>query len=100
MYKHVLLAVRQRGDQRLPGPSEAAWIGCAAEGRGPTRILHHGRLERLPAGSVAAGLITILGELQARDIDLHLHQQALDSSTPSGRALFGMLGVFSEFERR
>ena len=40
-----------------------------------------------------------LGELQARDIDLYLHQQALDTSTPSGRMLFGMVGVFSEFER-
>ena len=44
-------------------------------------------------------LIGLLGELQARDIDLYLHQQALDTSTPSGRMLFGMLGVFSEFER-
>ena len=43
--------------------------------------------------------IGVLGELQARDIDLYLHQQALDTSTPSGRMLFGMLGVFSEFER-
>ena len=44
-------------------------------------------------------LIGLLGELQSRDIDLYLHQQALDTSTPSGRMLFGMLGVFSEFER-
>jgi DNA invertase Pin-like site-specific DNA recombinase len=44
-------------------------------------------------------LIGLLGELQARDVDLFLHQQAIDSSTPSGRALFGMLGVFAEFER-
>ena len=44
-------------------------------------------------------LIGLLGELQARDIDLYLHQQALDTSTPSSRMLFGMLGVFSEFER-
>ena len=44
-------------------------------------------------------LIGLLGELQARDIDLYLHQQALDTSTPSGRMLFGMLSVFSEFER-
>ena len=44
-------------------------------------------------------LIGLLGELQARDVDLFLHQQALDTSTPSGRMLFGMLGVFSEFER-
>jgi DNA invertase Pin-like site-specific DNA recombinase len=41
----------------------------------------------------------LLGELRSRDIDLYLHQQALDTSTPSGRMLFGMLGVFSEFER-
>ena len=44
-------------------------------------------------------LVGILGELRSRDIDLYLHQQALDTSTPSGCALFGMLGVFSEFER-
>jgi DNA invertase Pin-like site-specific DNA recombinase len=44
-------------------------------------------------------LIGLLNELQARDVDLYLHQQAIDSSTPSGRALFGMLGVFAEFER-
>lgn len=44
-------------------------------------------------------LIGFLGELQARGVDLYLHQQALDTSTPSGRMLFGMLSVFSEFER-
>jgi DNA invertase Pin-like site-specific DNA recombinase len=44
--------------------------------------------------------IGLLGELRSRDIDLYLlHQQALDTSTPAGRPLFGMLGVFSEFER-
>jgi DNA invertase Pin-like site-specific DNA recombinase len=44
-------------------------------------------------------LLGILGELQARGTDLYLDQQALDTSTPSGRMLFGMLSVFSEFER-
>lgn len=44
-------------------------------------------------------LVGLLDELRSRDVDLYLHQQALDTSTPSGRALFGMLGVFSEFER-
>jgi DNA invertase Pin-like site-specific DNA recombinase len=39
-----------------------------------------------------------LGELKAAGVDLFLHQQALDTSTPSGRALFQMLGVFAEFE--
>ena len=51
-------------------------------------------------GRSLSDLIGLLGELQARDMDLYLHQQALDTSTPSGRMLFGMLGVFSEFEGR
>jgi DNA invertase Pin-like site-specific DNA recombinase len=50
-------------------------------------------------GRSLSDLIGPLNELQARDIDLYLHQQALDTSTPSGRMLFGMLSVFSEFER-
>ena len=44
-------------------------------------------------------LLGLLGELQARSVDLYLHQQALDTGTPAGRMLFGMLGVFGEFER-
>ncbi len=50
-------------------------------------------------GRSLSDLISLLNELQARNIDLYLHQQALDTSTPSGRMLFGMLSVFSEFER-
>ncbi|KMS52633.1 resolvase [Novosphingobium barchaimii LL02] len=44
-------------------------------------------------------LISMLGDMNARGVDLYLHVQALDTSTPSGRAMFQMLGVFSEFER-
>jgi DNA invertase Pin-like site-specific DNA recombinase len=50
-------------------------------------------------GRSLSNLIGLLGELRSRDIDLYPHQQALDTSTPSGRMLFGMLSVFSEFER-
>ncbi len=28
-----------------------------------------------------------------------MHQQVVDTSTPAGRALFQMMGVFAEFER-
>jgi DNA invertase Pin-like site-specific DNA recombinase len=38
-------------------------------------------------------------ELHAKGVDLFLHQQGLDTTTPSGRAMFQMLGVFVEFER-
>ena len=44
-------------------------------------------------------LVAFLGEVQSRQIGLYLHVQGLDTTTPAGRALFGMLGVFSEFER-
>ena len=43
-------------------------------------------------------LVTFLGELHAKGIDLYLHQQGLDTATPAGKAMFQMLGVFSEFE--
>jgi DNA invertase Pin-like site-specific DNA recombinase len=44
-------------------------------------------------------LVGFLSDLQSKKVDLYLHQQALDTSTPSGKAMFGMLGVFAEFER-
>src|SRR5438477_7688026 len=44
-------------------------------------------------------LVSFLGELHAKNVDLYLHQQGLDTGTPAGKALFQMLGVFAEFER-
>lgn len=44
-------------------------------------------------------LIGLLGDLEARGCDLYLHQQALDTSTPTGRAMYAMAGVFAELER-
>lgn len=44
-------------------------------------------------------LVSFLGDIRAKGVDLYLHQQGLDTSTPSGRMLFQMLGVFAEFER-
>jgi DNA invertase Pin-like site-specific DNA recombinase len=44
-------------------------------------------------------LVELLNELQALHCNLYLHQQAIDTTTPSGRAMFQMCGVFAEFER-
>ncbi len=44
-------------------------------------------------------LISTMQELQASKVDLFMLQSALDTTTPAGRAMFGMLGVFAEFER-
>lgn len=44
-------------------------------------------------------LVGMLQELHAVGVDLYLHQQGLNTTTPSGKAMFSMLGVFAEFER-
>jgi hypothetical protein len=49
-------------------------------------------------GSIAAGLGRHARRAAQHAVDLYLHQQGLDTITPSGKAMFGMLGVFAEFE--
>ena len=44
-------------------------------------------------------LVGFLSELHSLRIDLFLHQQGLDTTTPGGKAMFQMMGVFAEFER-
>lgn len=44
-------------------------------------------------------LLSFLGELNGSGADLYLHQQGVDTTTPAGKALFQMMGVFAEFER-
>jgi DNA invertase Pin-like site-specific DNA recombinase len=44
-------------------------------------------------------LVGFLSEMHARRIDLYLHKQGVDTTTPAGRAMFEMAGVFAEFER-
>lgn len=50
-------------------------------------------------GRSMSHLVSFLEELRAKGVDLFLHQQALDTSTPAGRAMYQMCGVFAEFER-
>jgi DNA invertase Pin-like site-specific DNA recombinase len=44
-------------------------------------------------------LVAFLSELHALKSDLFLQQQGLDTTTPAGKAMFQMMGVFAEFER-
>lgn len=44
-------------------------------------------------------LCGFLAELHSLGIDLFLHQQGIDTTTPAGKAMFQMMGVFAEFER-
>jgi DNA invertase Pin-like site-specific DNA recombinase len=44
-------------------------------------------------------LVGLMNELRAINCDLYLHQQAVDTTTPAGKAMLQMCGVFAEFER-
>jgi DNA invertase Pin-like site-specific DNA recombinase len=44
-------------------------------------------------------LVAFLGDVHAQGVDLYLDRQGVDTTTPGGKALFQMMGVFAEFER-
>jgi DNA invertase Pin-like site-specific DNA recombinase len=44
-------------------------------------------------------LLGFLDDIHAKKVGLYLHQQGVDTTTPGGKALFQMVGVFAEFER-
>jgi DNA invertase Pin-like site-specific DNA recombinase len=70
---------------------------CAAVARRECDLVAAWSVDRL--GRSLQDLVGFLGELHAKKVDLYLHQQGVDTSTPAGKALFQMMGVFAEFER-
>jgi len=44
-------------------------------------------------------LVSFLEDIQSANCDLYIHQSGIDTSTASGKMMFQMIGVFSEFER-
>ncbi len=82
-----------KGRDRRPGFDAL----CTAVSRREVDVVAAWSVDRL--GRSLQDLVVFLGELQAKGVDLYLHVQGLDTSTPAGRAMFGMLGVFAEFER-
>jgi DNA invertase Pin-like site-specific DNA recombinase len=70
---------------------------CKAVTRMEIDIVLSWSVDRL--GRSLQHLVAFLGELQSANVDLYLHQQGVDTTTPAGRALFQMMGIFAEFER-
>jgi DNA invertase Pin-like site-specific DNA recombinase len=109
--KRELEAVAQRSGWQVVGFYEDAGIsGAKGREKRPAfdRLLKDAtvrKVDMIAAWSVdrlgrsLQHLVGLLQELQALKCDLYLHQQAIDTTTPSGRAMFQMCGVFAEFER-
>ena len=82
-----------KGRDRRPGFDAL----LKAVGRREIDLVAAWSVDRL--GRSLPDLVGFLSDIQAKGVDLYLHQQGVDTSTPSGRMLFQMLGVFAEFER-
>ncbi len=70
---------------------------CTAIARRDIDLVMVWSVDRL--GRSLQKLVRFLSELQAKNIDLYLHQQGIDTTTPAGKAMFQMCGVFAEFEQ-
>ena len=70
---------------------------CKAAVRREFDVIMAWSVDRL--GRSLQHLVSFLGEIHAKDVDLYLHQQGIDTTTPAGKAMFQMCGVFAEFER-
>jgi DNA invertase Pin-like site-specific DNA recombinase len=70
---------------------------CRAATRREFDIVMAWSVDRL--GRSLQDLVGFLSELHAIGIDLFLNQQGLDTTTPAGKAMYQMMGVFAEFER-
>lgn len=70
---------------------------CRALARKEFDLIAAWSVDRL--GRSLQDLTTFLSEVHAKKVNLYLHQQGLDTSTPAGKAMFQMMGVFAEFER-
>jgi hypothetical protein len=49
-------------------------------------------------GRSMSHLIEVLETINGTGFGLYIHTQAIDTTTPAGRAMFQMLGVFAEFD--
>ena len=50
-------------------------------------------------GRSLSHLVSLLEEFHAKGVNLYFHQQGIDTTTPAGKAMFGIMSVFAEWER-
>ena len=70
---------------------------CRDATKRPFDVIMAWSVDRL--GRSLQDLVAFLSEIHALRIDLYLHQQGIDTTTPAGTAMFQMMGVFAQFER-
>src|SRR6476620_5507029 len=86
---HPTLRTSLNRSSNLP----SAFPGSRRSRRSSLRAAKPRRQARSVSGSAK------VAELHSLGLDLFLHQQGIDTTTPAGKAMFQMMGVFAEFER-
>ncbi len=107
--EHRLVAVAERMGWEVVGTFEDQLSGSLGRNRRPQfdkalkaaarrqyDVLMVWSIDRI--GRSLRDLLNTLEELLAARVDLYIDQQALDTTTPHGRAMYQMVGVFAEFE--
>jgi DNA invertase Pin-like site-specific DNA recombinase len=96
--------VAEYDDQGISGskgksgrPGLAALCEAAAKPSKPFDIVAAWSVDRL--GRSLQDLVGFMADMRDAKVGLYLHQQQIDTTTPSGKAMYQMVGVFAEFER-
>jgi DNA invertase Pin-like site-specific DNA recombinase len=84
---------------RRQGAGQAPWLRRDVEGRhaAPFRRAEFWSIDRL--GRSTAAVTTALVELDAAGVAIYADKEAMDATTPHGRAMLQMAAVFAELER-
>jgi DNA invertase Pin-like site-specific DNA recombinase len=101
---------RQRGWQVVEIYSDQGISGAKGKDKRPgfrklCKDANQGKIDMVACWAVdrlsrsLQDLVSFFGEMAAINVGLYIHQQAVDSTTPSGKAMLQMSGVFAEFER-
>jgi DNA invertase Pin-like site-specific DNA recombinase len=83
------------------GPVPATVIEAAGRERGfnlkmlKVDLVMAWSVDRL--GRSLQDLVGFLSEIHSLGVDLYLHQQGIDTTTPAGKAMFQMMGVFADY---
>jgi DNA invertase Pin-like site-specific DNA recombinase len=108
--KELLRVAEHRGWDVVEEYIDHGISGAKGRDRRPAfdKLCHdaaHGKLDVVAAwaidriGRSVEHIARFINELLAQKVALYLHQQGVDGTTASGKAMLGMCSVFAEFER-
>lgn len=81
-------------DRSMRPGFDALWQAVAAQKIDVVAVWAIDRLARS-----LSQLVAFMDELRKHNVGLYVHTQGIDTTTPAGRAMYQMVGVFAEFER-